>query len=564
MHSAKIALRDPAWLRIEPLLHRVEPADNSPACDMMHRKEGRWSFWRIGPARHTASPMRVMHLAVRPLIAAVLLASACGESTPTSPTATTTNVTTSSTREIAGSASDSASVTVGIPSPVPEAAALKIAALGPAQPGTTVLGTPARDLTHYGVRTVGEVRDVTSLESTFVALATSGGTQGACGDLKATPPGIASPMGGVTVHGEVVLRARNAVWAHADQVAGLASLPFMYKFELYEGDTATPLFGLVVQEGADGTTTHTVAERFLTDGTSYRWRVVAEYSGYSCRSDMGRFRTPQATIAAPIPVLPANGATELALPVEIRVENGKTTGDVGTVTMRFDVASSPSFDVSQSLDIAPVPVGDGHTTVSVPASLAATGTTYYWRAMASGARGIESPYSEVWSFTTAASPPGGEDIVSSGRDAIDASEVRWLHTDVSGWERTSTITSVRISDVPAGGICIDHTQARSWPGIDARLGIKLAGNPWVFARIGGVWYGATYEWLRPGQTCKLTDRSKHDRPSRELGPHTKQSPLSGWIPKAGEKVGFMVSTLARFGPEGDRHERSDIVLVTWP
>ena len=141
-----------------------------------------------------------------------------------------------------------------------------------------------------------------------------------------------------------------------------------------------------------------------------------------------------------------------------------------------------------------------------------------------------------------------------------------MHTNVSNWRSTSTITNVRIRDVPAGGICIEHTKARSWPGtpIPVLNRTIIAGNAWVFANVGGRWYGATYEWLRPGQICKLTVRGKHREPSREVGPHTKKSPLNRWVPRRGERVGFMVSTPTRSGPMGPIRERSNIVMVTWP
>ena len=453
------------------------------------------------------NPMNLLRLLVRPLIGTALLALlACSGSTPTSPTAPT----------------------VGDPvSPVEK----------PAQ--ATSIATS--DAVGWGVTLVTSVRHDE--------------TQPACEVLKAIPPGTVSPSNGVVVRrGGVVLTARNAAWKHVDQVPGLASLPFAYQFELYEGDAATPLFAHSEPQGPGGTTTHPVADRFLTGDTAYRWRVLAEYDGHVCGSEAARFQTPPGSIRAPTPVSPPDGATDLPLPVELRVENGATSGDVGSVTMHFEVAPTPAFNAGELLRIARVPAGDRYTSVLVPATLAAVGTEYYWRARALGARGIESEDSDTWSFTTAVSRP----------DGIDPSAVRWLHTNVSGWPQTSTITDIRIRDVPAGGICIEHTQSGSWPGVDSRLGVELAGNAWVFGNIGGVWYGATYDWLRPGQICKFTVQGKHDRPAVELGPHTKQPPLAGWVPRTGERVGFMVSTLARFGPEGDRQERSDIVVVTWP
>ena len=419
-------------------------------------------------------------------------------------------------------------------------------AAAPAPVGSVITSDATSGAVGFGVAVVTSV--------------THGETQAGCDVLKAVPPGAVSPANGVVVRGgDVVLTARNATWRHVDQVPGLAGVPFSYRFELYEGDAATPLFARSEPQGPSGTTTHTVARRLLTGDAAYRWRVQAEHDGHACRSEVARFRTPPGSIGAPTPVSPPNGATGLPLPVELRVENGPTTGDVGAVRMLFEVAPTPAFASGDLLEIDPVPAGNRYTSVFVPATLAAADTRYYWRARALGARGIESENSATWSFTTSArQPPPGTG------DDIDPSTIRWLHTNVSGWAQTSTITDIRIRDVPAGGICIEHTQSGSWPGVNSRLGSVVAGNAWVFANIGGTWYGATYDWLRPGQICKLTVRGKHDRPSIELGPHTKQPPISGWVPRTGERVGFMVSTLARFGPEGDRQERSDIMVVTWP
>ena len=88
-------------------------------------------------------------------------------------------------------------------------------------------------------------------------------------------------------------------------------------------------------------------------------------------------------------------------------------------------------------------------------------------------------------------------------------------------------------------------------------GTTVEGNPWVFAKVDGRWYAATYEWLRPGQECKGISASN-------IGAHIKVSPLSRWTPQSGETIGLMVSTPARFGPQGPRHERSNVVRVRWP
>lgn len=136
----------------------------------------------------------------------------------------------------------------------------------------------------------------------------------------------------------------------------------------------------------------------------------------------------------------------------------------------------------------------------------------------------------------------------SGDDELDLNTVTFLHADISGWNVTSKVESVQIT---GSNICIRHTKAGQWP-----VWNGVEGNPWVFVNRGGQWYGATYEWLRPGQICKGITASN-------IGPHIKQPPLNSWRPQSGEVVGFAVSTLAR-GNERTSNERSNVVLVIWP
>jgi hypothetical protein len=126
--------------------------------------------------------------------------------------------------------------------------------------------------------------------------------------------------------------------------------------------------------------------------------------------------------------------------------------------------------------------------------------------------------------------------------------VTWLHTNVARWAVTSQITRARIDDPP---ICIDHTKAGRWPVKDGS-----EGNPWIFVNLDGRWYAATYEWLRPGQTCKGIHRDN-------IGAHIKRPPLDSWRPRSGETVGLMVSARARVNADTVR-ERSNVVMVRWP
>jgi hypothetical protein len=146
---------------------------------------------------------------------------------------------------------------------------------------------------------------------------------------------------------------------------------------------------------------------------------------------------------------------------------------------------------------------------------------------------------------------GGGGVITQPGLPFSLNDVEWLHADVSGWSVTSKITEIRID---TDTICIEHTKAGRWPEVGGG-----EGNPWVFANIGGKWYAATYEYLRPGQICKHIER----RGEWGIGAHTKREPLESWVPRKGEKVGFMISTFARDSTRTS-NERSNIVMVDWP
>jgi hypothetical protein len=238
-----------------------------------------------------------------------------------------------------------------------------------------------------------------------------------------------------------------------------------------------------------------------------------------------------------------NGAT----PINVRVsrKNGEPARD-GTevaVTARLGQVEPPSFRTHNG----------GTARVTYRAGAAAG--TERLEAKSGDARGEltltiqattpSSPAPTPLSPPPQAPPPPPAPPMSS---PIDLRAVTWLHTDVSGWAETSHITRASIGDPP---ICIHHTKAGQWPVRD-----DTEGNPWIFANIGGRWYAATYEWLRPGQVCKHISAGT-------LGPHTKQEPLASWRPRSGEVVGLMVSARARTRPDTVR-ERSNIVVIRWP
>ena len=136
---------------------------------------------------------------------------------------------------------------------------------------------------------------------------------------------------------------------------------------------------------------------------------------------------------------------------------------------------------------------------------------------------------------------------SSGFPAEITGPIHWLHADVSGWAQTANLHA----SVGGGTINLSYDKAKVWPAMGG-----ANANPWVIVNLNGQWYAGTFEWLRYGQTAK---------PMAVLsgGGHIKVPPLSSWRPRSGERIGLMVSGLARDSTRNVK-ERSNIVMVTWP
>jgi hypothetical protein len=130
----------------------------------------------------------------------------------------------------------------------------------------------------------------------------------------------------------------------------------------------------------------------------------------------------------------------------------------------------------------------------------------------------------------------------------------------SAWPETDRIIAVE-QDGGAGYICINHTKRGVWPAAPF-LGdptTETEGTQWYFARINGRWYGGAGEWVRPNQICK------DGQTSAEIGPDGSWGgPMSTWVPKPGDLVGYMMSTPARTWPAGRTlDERSNVVVLPW-
>jgi len=127
----------------------------------------------------------------------------------------------------------------------------------------------------------------------------------------------------------------------------------------------------------------------------------------------------------------------------------------------------------------------------------------------------------------------------------------WLHHDVSSWPITTTLNA----SIGGSSVKLAYDKSRVWPGRNTTAGDNLNANPWVFVQHGGTWYAATWEWLRYGQTSKGRYALNGD--------HIKRAPLNNWTPSKGERIGLMVSGLARH-VERNVQERSNIVWMEIP
>ncbi len=289
------------------------------------------------------------------------------------------------------------------------------------------------------------------------------------------------------------------------------------------------------------------------------------YSGTTCLGPVsgtetlkkgGGSSSSPVTFDSPRPVSPIDNNIVSSTQPTLTVTNAARTGTPGGVAYRFQVSTVSTF--AASVLEWQVPEGENQTSLVVPQALAAS-STFYWRARVYEGSN-EGPWGPLALFRTPspqAPPPSG------GGDEIDPRSITWLSpasTDVSGWRITSTVTEV----VQYGStICVYHTKAGQWPLADVfndGNGANIEGNIMIVAQINGRWYGAGFDWLGEGRTCK-------NMPANEYGmDQIRVSPMdASWPgPRPGDRVGFLVST-----PSSDRmpvrtvNERSNIVVITY-
>src|SRR5690606_28827773 len=142
-------------------------------------------------------------------------------------------------------------------------------------------------------------------------------------------------------------------------------------------------------------------------------------------------------------------------------------------------------------------------------------------------------------------------------DAPPIDDVKFIDPfDVFTWAETSQIRAVDITRRASGeaiaDVCIDHTKRGEWPAVTPES-VTVEGCHWVIFQTPKGWVGCTYEWYRPGSACKKFYIGNLHRTVR-----------ADWNVKSGDRVGFMVSTLARDSNRSPRNERSSIFWTVWP
>ena len=143
--------------------------------------------------------------------------------------------------------------------------------------------------------------------------------------------------------------------------------------------SGTAAFTVAVNTGAERTSTLTIAGASIA--ITQRAAVV----------------TPPATLAAPTPRSPSGGQ-DVELRPTLVVNNAAATGNVGTVTYRFEVSSDSTFpnDPAQTITQDGVAQGSGTTSWPIPRDLT-QGVVYFWRARATNGT-ITTSFSAVESF----------------------------------------------------------------------------------------------------------------------------------------------------------------------
>ncbi len=321
-----------------------------------------------------------------------------------------------------------------------------------------------------------------------------------------------------------------------------------YDVEVATADTfASPVVALTgLPEGSGGITTVTLPP--LAGNQLYHWRSRAVIDGTAGAFSAGQsfLIRPQVRLLAPTIMVPSNQEPVFTGRPRLLVRNVVRTGDTGVLTYEFQVAASPAFTTLLTSGVVNEQSGDTTWTPTVDLPLG----LFYWRARAS-----DPASATVGPFSVAAAVDRRPDT----GDQIDLSTVTVVmgSGNIATWPVGARVTSASANN---SSVCVDHPALATWPstiffGDPAEL---VQGNQWMFAFIGGKWYGGSARWFRPGQPCKGINAD----PFAGTFYMDSAEPLRSYVPRAGDIIGLMSTTPNRFYPSmATVDQRTNVVLV---
>ncbi len=366
----------------------------------------------------------------------------------------------------------------------------------------------------------------------------------ACGSDNPARPSMsfAAPIAQVPANGVAYNFAQQPIQLQIVNSVTTGSKPVVYQVELAaDSGFANVVFSRDdIAQGGDGTTS--VSLPALEGNRTYfwRWRAVVDGIAGEASTAQSFFLRPNVVINTPAVRDPDNGATVFAARPVFSVLNATRTGPAGTIFYEFQVSDSTGFGTilqsgtvqEQQNQTSWTPTGD------LPEG------TLFWRVRATDpANDVQSPFSASIQFER--------------RFGIDLKKVVYIQgPDISDWPQTAHITAAyKVGDV----VCSEF-EGGNWPNAPF-LGdpsVAVIGNQWIFANVGGIWYGGAGHWLRPGQFCK----SEYDDAFFVDAFHNP--PFSSLVLHSGDVFGIAVSTPARFYPADKTvDERTDVAMVVW-
>jgi len=205
-------------------------------------------------------------------------------------------------------------------------------------------------------------------------------------------------------------------------------------YDVYFGTTTNPA------RVSAGQTAKSYTSSNLTEGTKYYWKVVArDEKGLETAGDLWNFTTksnqPPAKPSSPNP---ANNASDVAVSINLSWNCSDPDGD----SLKYDVYFGESSNPSK--------VATGITTKSYNPGNLQNGKDYYWKIVATDAKGATTQ-GDVWKFRTVAAEIPPEDGIDMNGPVYTGNVL--LVSNESESANTSEYTGTLSSDyLPSGDI----------------------------------------------------------------------------------------------------------------